>query len=211
MNVLIVVLLALATPEGDYKSALGSYERYQYDQTVQKLTALLQTPPANAKLRQDSRALLAFAHYMKRDEASARSALHELFRENVDYALDRDVQHPDLVRFYDTERNAYVAALQTKPLALQPPPAARPTLGDRQPWLRAIPLGVGQFVNQDYVTGAIFMGLELALIGLNVAGSVWRYSLQNPGGTFRPGGVVAPRGLGGRGRARLGGPCALPQ
>lgn len=194
MIIVFVVLTAvLGTAETDFRAAQTSYDAYQYDKAIQLLNAMLLTPPSNAKLRQDARALLGFSHYLKRDEANARAALRELLRENVDYVIDREALHPDLVRFYDTERNAYIASLKTTPLQIaQPGGPSEPTLGDRQPWLRVIPLGVGQFVNQDYVTGGIFLGTELALIALNVAGSVWRYSLyDSASGTYRAGAVEA--------------------
>lgn len=192
MIVFVVLSAVLGTAENDFRGAQNSYDAYQYDKAIQQLNAMLATPPTNAKLRQDARALLSFSHYLKRDEANARTALRELLRENVDYVIDREALHPDLVRFYDTERNAYIASLKTTPLQIAQPGPSQPTLGDRQPWLRVIPLGVGQFVNQDYVTGGIFLGTELALIALNVAGSVWRYSLyDSASGTYRAGAVEA--------------------
>lgn len=185
----LLLLIMLASPESDLATARTAYEAYRYDQAISQLDKLLGAAPKNAQTRQDAQALLAFAHYLKRDQEKARIAVRLLLQENVDYKVDREALHPALVQFYDDERNAYIASLKTQPalvpqLKLEP----APTLGDRQPWLRAVPLGVGQFANEDYVTGGVFLGLEVALIALNVAGSVWRYSsLDSTTNTYRSG------------------------
>lgn len=171
------------------------YDNYEYARSAAKLKGLLSDPPTNAKVRQRARLMLAFSHLWLRDETAAKSDLQELFRENPDYPLERELHHPDLVKFYDREHTQYVAqapvAHPAPGTALEAAPRTPvQTAGDRHPWLRIFPLGIGQFVNHDSVGGGLFLGVELGLIGANVAGALWRSSLKSGGG-YKSGAVAA--------------------
>jgi hypothetical protein len=227
-RVLVLVLIACALADPAYaarhkKKAPGAateslgaqlakgealFEEYQYQQAAAVFRAILDQSPADAKVRQRAMLMLALTLYYAKDEAGAGMQLKELFRENVDHPFDRELFHPDLVRFYDTERNAYLEGLEVQPKQIvadpvvsSPPsaPAALPlethaalpqTLGDRHPWLRIFPI-VGHFANYDHVGGAVFLALELALIGMNVGGAVARVMLRYPEGDYRPGAAEA--------------------
>jgi hypothetical protein len=186
------------SPEAQLAQAELAYDDYEYVSASAQLSALLDKQPANAKTRQRARLLLAFSQYFRKDESAAKSALTDLFRENVDYPFERELFHPDLVRFFDTTRNEYVASLNVKPQALVVAPSAEPkqtpesvvtpplapaveTLGDRHVWLRIFPI-IGHYANYDLVGGSVFLSLEVLLIGMNVGGAVAYQRLAVPGG-----------------------------
>jgi hypothetical protein len=201
------------TQDEQLAAAEVAYEDYDYATAASLLQQLLNKAVSNAKLRQRAWLLLGFSRHFLRDEPAAKSALAELFRENVDYPFERELHHPDLVRLFDTERNAYLASISvtpasqpitppviivapaSEPTASQPvivetPKAAVQTLGDRQPWLRIFPI-VGHFANHDYVGGGVFLALETAFIGMNVGGAVAYAMLRYPEGDFRSGAFEA--------------------
>ncbi len=189
------------SPEAQLAHAELAYDDYNYVSAVAQLTAILDKQPANAKTRQRARLLLSFSQYFRKDETAAKAALTDLLRENVDYPFERELYHPDLVRFFDTTRNEYVAALNVKPKEIvvapsapnsepakepsalvTPTPAAQAqTLGDRHVWLRIFPI-VGHYANYDLVGGSVFLSLEVLLIGMNVGGAIAYQSLAVPGG-----------------------------
>jgi len=197
------------TNEQELAKAESAYDDYKYDRSITVLQSLLDKQPTDAKVRQRARLLLAFSYYFKRDELSAQAALKNLFRENVDYQVDREMHHPDLARFYDTEYRAYVSSLVLKPAEAQQLPQAsstttivaapdqtssvsiprevegRKTIGDDHPWVRIFPGGIGHFLNHDFVGGGIFLGLEVVLIGMNVTAAILRPTLR-AGAVYRP-------------------------
>jgi hypothetical protein len=185
--------IANATPEQELQAGERFYDDYNYERAIATLKDLLEKNPANATIRQRARLLLSFSYYFRKDEPKAKSVLADLLRENVDYPLDRELHHPDLVRFYDTERNAYVASLKVAPASVPviehvQPAASAPsvtkvpdppkTTGDRHPWVRILPGGIGHLFNHDYAVGAVFISLEVALIGMNVATAILRPTLR---------------------------------
>ena len=191
---LFVLFVAMAPPSPKQQLERGekAYADYHYSQAIGLLQNLLADPAlTDGPTRQEARLTLAFSFYLSGRESDARDQLRKLFRENASYPLDRDATHPDLVRFYDSERNAYVASLKTTPAALSVAAEPLRTLGDRQPWLRIFPLGIGQFANHDFVAGGIFCGLELALVGTNIVAAVARNGLRQ-GSTFRLGSNPVP-------------------
>jgi hypothetical protein len=109
-----------ASPKDQLKKAQAAYDEYRYPQAITQLERLLADPNlSDGGIRQKARELLAFSYYLSNRESDGQEQLAKLFRENVDYPLDRDSTHPDLVRFYDGERNRYVAALNTKPAQIE--------------------------------------------------------------------------------------------
>jgi hypothetical protein len=188
----LFLLLAAATPTPQSRAAAAekAYDVYDYKKAVPQLEALLADPALkDAALRQKARAMLAFSYYYLKREADAETSLRELFKENVDYPVDRDSVPPDAYRFYTEAHNKYVGELKVEPVAAPKATvvARVPSTGDKHPWLRIFPLGIGHFVNRDYVAGGIFAGLELVLIGGNVLGSIERYQLRQPDGLYRVG------------------------
>lgn len=222
------------TQEEQVAAAELAYEEYDYATAASMLQQLLNKAVANAKVRQRAWLLLAFSRHFLRDEPAAKSALAELFRENVDYPFEREMYHPDLVRLFDTERNAYLASITvvpasqpvtpqviavapaSEPTRSEPPPViTKPlplamTLGDRHPWLRIFPI-VGHFANHDYVGGGIFLALETAFIGMNVGGAVAYSLLRYPEGDFRQGAFEAQlvQNIGGLGAITLAVICIV--
>lgn len=90
------------------------------------------------------------------------------------------------------EPAAAPATLQVVPS--EPPPApAKPITLERAeyqpapPGVRWLPLGIGQFLNGDPVGGGVFLSLELALVGANVAFTVVNTRARLPNGDFPPG------------------------
>ncbi len=181
---------SLATPQDALARAEEAFTDYRYTETAQILETLLAEPHlSDAAVRQRAQLVLAFSRlYDDKDEVRAAAALAPLFRENVDYPVDRDEFHPRLVAFYTRERNRYVASLNEAPSSLAvvvpaPPPPLQ-TSGDRHPWVRIFPLGIGHFVNDDHVAGGIFLGLELALGAANAAASIMKYQMRLENGRY---------------------------
>jgi hypothetical protein len=228
MTWIICLVLAAApqksSPKERLKAVERAFDRYEYDKAVKIATQLFADPAfVDPKQRQQARLLLAFSCFLAGKTEDAAEALLKLFKENLDYPLDRDATHPDLLAFYDKERAKFVAALpplkppepdvspppapasapasaEAQPAAPQtivvapsstsPPPTVaapvqvdtRVTLGDRHPWLRIFPLGIGHFVNHDYAVGGAFLALEVALVAANIAlGIVYRGMLTKDG------------------------------
>jgi hypothetical protein len=194
-------------------AAERAYDNYKYKDAITKLSALLDDEHfQDSASRQKARLLLAFSYYISQKEADAARELERLFRENVDYPLDRDSTHPDVLRFYDRERAKYVAPTvptsapasqpaETKVITVAPPasaPQAAPdatavqkpeveTIGDRHKWVRIFPGGVGHFLNHDFGAGAAFLSLEAACVGTNIAFAVMREQLRLRDRTFPAG------------------------
>ncbi len=170
--------------------AENAFTDYRYADAIPLLEAVLADPELKDALRrQRARLLLGFSHYYQKDEGKASEALVPLFRENADYPVDRDEFHPSVVAFYTREHNRYVAALNEAPasVAVVAPPPVVKTAGDRHPWVRIFPGGIGHFVNYDFAAGGVFLGLELALAATNVTASVLKYQMRLPNGHFPAG------------------------
>ncbi len=180
MNALVFVILA-ATPRESLQQARDAFDNYDYAKSINLLQTVLANPPKDIALGQDARALLAYCLFYQHNEPKAREELDKLFGENANYPIDKDTLHPTLVRFAENERAKFTSA----PVIIQAD-AGPQTLGDRQPWLRIFPLGIGHFVNHDHLSGGLFLGTELLLTGANVAASVLRYDLREPNGLYRP-------------------------
>ena len=196
-----VVAAPTATASWQDRLALAerTYDDYRYTDAIPMFTALLADPSfTDGPARQKARALLAFSYYISQKEPEAAAELDRLFRENVDYPLDRDATHPDVLKFYDNERNRYVASLNTKPVEVQKTEArkaeapANETIGDRHKWVRIFPGGIGHFLNHDYAGGAAFLALEVALGGTNLAMALLREGLKAPDGKYRQGTNPSP-------------------
>jgi hypothetical protein len=197
----LCLLLHASTPEQALQdSAQRAFDEYQFDITLSLLDELLARPLKDAALRQKAHALRAFASYYLRNEERAERDLREVFRENVDFHVDRTAFHPDLLGFFNRVRNHYLAEASVEPatapaslptsLPASAPAVVAPlkivaTLGDRAPWLRLFPLGVGHFANRDRLGGALFLSSELALVALNIAAAAVRASMRLPNGLYR--------------------------
>ena len=61
-------------------------------------------------------------------------------------------------------------------------------MGDRHPWLRIFPGGIGHFVNHDFAAGGVFLGLEAACVATNIALGIVHNGTKTADGRFyRPG------------------------
>ncbi len=190
--------------EKRFEAAEHAYDRYKFKEAITKLTQLLEDPEfRDGPSRQKARLLLAFSHYISQNEKEAVPLLEQLFRENLEYPLDRNATHPDLLQFYDREHAAYSAKIAPASAPVQvitaapvseapaiereaprPPPQ---TIGDRHKWVRIFPGGIGHFLNHDYPAGATFLTLEAALVATNVTFAVLRQTLRLPDGSFPQG------------------------
>ncbi len=166
---------APTSAQGRFNAAEKSYNDYRYDDAILQLSDLLRDSTfTDGAQRQKARLMLAFSYYITQHEKEASVELDRLFRENSDYPLDRDATHPDMLRFYDSERARYLASLKpvsepsvaSKPIVVAPRPAE--TIGDRHVWVRIFPAGIGHFLNHDYAGGAAFLSLEAALLATNL-------------------------------------------
>ena len=187
---MIFALLIAVHPKLDAAERL--YDDYQYAPAAKAFLAVLADPSfVDGPSRQRARLLLAFSYVWLGREGDASRELGHLFTENVDFPIDRADHHPSLLHVYDRERSRYLA-----PLARSSPSIIKPrlqaSLGDRQPWLRAIPGGVGHFANRDPVTGGAFLGAELTLIAANITAAVLWYRLQTSDGEFIAGSRPVP-------------------
>lgn len=201
---LVVIAAAPADPdEASLAAGRTAYESYKFKQAIKELDALVARKPKSAAIRQSAELLLAFSYFVERNEAQARQVLRELLVENPDVTIDRDAHSPPLLAFFDEERESYMKSLAAATVVvapvLEPPrttatapvaPPQKTSLGDRHPWLRVLPLGIGHFVNAD-PTGGAFLALELACVGFNVGGALWFASLRNSDGTYRDGAFAA--------------------
>lgn len=75
-----------------------------------------------------------------------------------------------------------------------PRPAERPRLSEdaavyrpAAAYVRWLPLGIGQFLNGDPLGGGVFLSLELALIGANLAFTILNLRARSPSGVFPAG------------------------
>ncbi len=187
----VLFLLFAATPRAELKRAEVAYDNYRYAEAISTLRKLLSgTALEDGPSHQKARFVLAMALYLSNKESDAGVELQRLFRENVDYAIDRETLHPDLVRFFDSEHARYLSGLQRS--VAQPPAApakktevvSATSFGDRNIWIRIFPLGIGQFANADPLAGGLFLGVELACIGTNVAAATVRYSARTAAGDY---------------------------
>ena len=158
-----------------------AYDEYDFAGAIERLLVVLGDPELkDGASRQRARLLLAFSLRLANpdhDVPQAAAELQRLFAENVDYELDRGATPPELVHFFDSERAKFVASMNEVP-------AEARTTGDKHPWTRIFPGGIGHFLNHDYAAGGAFLGLELALVATNVAvGVVW-WRLRQADGFF---------------------------
>lgn len=125
MTLIAAVLLLAAPPtKARFADVERAYDNYRFDDAIVKGRSLLDDPHfTDGPSRQKLRALIAFSYYITQREAEASKELERLFRENVDYAIDRKRTHPDMLRFFDSEHARYLASLQAKPA----PPASTPS------------------------------------------------------------------------------------
>jgi len=170
-----------------------------FDQVVSHLKPLVE-PKLQLTQREDAvRALelLGLACFYLRREDEARGYFEQLVRQSPDHLLDPLTVPPPAIRFYEEIR-----ARLSKELELQREAVKRQL--EREAELRrqanivvervelrrnsrvlaVVPLGVGQFQNDDDLAGYLFLGAELATSTASVAlwASVER--LRNASGRF---------------------------
>lgn len=180
-----------AAPAADtFGKAQTAYDNYEFAPAAQLYRKAIASGQLDPHRTAQARLRLGFSLFIAQDRAGAEIALADLFDHEPAFILERRGVHPDLLKFYDSQHEKWLSAhvppvpphVTPAPLPptihADPPTAPVQTEGYRPaPWpVRLIPLGVGQFANGDPVGGGIWLGAELALIGLNIVSSLEHFS-----------------------------------
>jgi tetratricopeptide (TPR) repeat protein len=192
-----LAVLALAQPArlaadefDDFTKARNAYEGGEYAAAVERFTALLASEPRNPAIVLESQKLLGVSYLFVGDQAAAEAALLKLLTLSPEFELDPMLFPIEVIDFFtdvkarNDERLAALTRARASEEAARRQAEEERRLAEieklkrnvylernleRRSWLVAIlPLGAGQFQNDEPVKGALFLGGEL-LLGAAVA------------------------------------------
>lgn len=137
-----------------------------------ELQALLARGPSLApEVRRQALLWLGDLLYAEGGPNAARNVFETLLGEAPTYPIDPFAHSPQVVQFFEDLR----ASLEPPEFEVQPTP---------WPWTMLLPGGIGYFIDQKPVAGAIVGGLQIAGFGLSLATYVQLNESYPRGGTF---------------------------
>lgn len=187
---LAVALLAAAPPAAgdefdDFTKARNAYEAGEYAVAVERFTALLAAEPRNPAIVLESQKLLGVSYLFVGDQAAAEAALLKLLALSPDFALDPMLFPIEVIDFFtdvkarNDERLAALSRARAAEEETRRQAEEERRLAEieklkrnvylerdrrQRSWLVALlPLGAGQFQNDEPVKGGLFLGGELLL------------------------------------------------
>ncbi|MDP2310021.1 MAG: hypothetical protein Q8P18_28645 [Pseudomonadota bacterium] len=126
-----------------------------------ELQALLARGPSLApEVRREALLWLGDLLYAEGGANAARNVFETLLGEDPEYPIDRFAHSPEVVAFYESLRSAAAPPpLLPSALDLEPTP---------WPWTVLLPAGVGYFIDEKPVAGAIVGGIQAAGFGVSL-------------------------------------------
>ena len=178
-------------PEVALRQGLFAFGQGEYAKALEILKPLAGPPPLLGKesdladLRKTLGVLLFIAD--QKGEARAQFELWLLMDHRA--ALDPYSTAPWLLKFFEDIKQSIapnaeeVARLQQeRQRHYEAPRLYEKTLQPKLEFLCYLPFGVGQFQNGDLELGVLFLGLELAMLAVNIAGYVYGQLIAEPDG-----------------------------
>lgn len=118
--------------------------------------------------------VLAFSLFYVDAKADAASELRDLFAINPEAEIVPRDYPPPAVSFFRETKAKWVSD--------QAPREATAPHG--RSWTEFLPIGIGQFVQHDWLYGSLYLGGEVVLVGGNVACLLVRLKLRAADGTY---------------------------
>ncbi len=199
MQTLITLLLQLSisqvgpSPEATLKSAIEDFGFGEHAKASAKLGQVLS--PIQLKSMEDvilARQYLGACYHLTGDLEGAKREFSMLLALDSAHRLDPEVFSPALVRFFEKVRDDAGLGSKPRPPRKKKPPVPKvvvtpePDQAKHSAAFAIIPFGVGQFMNEHPVRGALF---AVAEIGLFTAAAVTFAGFENlklDNGSFRP-------------------------
>lgn len=160
----------MATARAELEQARLHYERGEWGAAVRLFILTLETTPRRLRERDDLHAgflYYAFTLFLQGEAEQARDRLGVALRLDPQYRPSPVTTRPDLLQFYNTERDAWVAAHGSEPTPLQevfPDLAPRPVR--RGLFVPAAGFGLRQLGHRG--AGDAFLVAETSLLVANV-------------------------------------------
>ena len=210
---MVVAAPALAAPHDDLQQARSAYQFGDYKKAIEFLLPTLYPTPSlrTAADQIAARRLLGLAFLFERNESSAEREFLALLRLDPDFKLDPLLDPPPFVDFFNRVRTKYQEVILTEEQRRREEEEIRRLAeakraeqaakleADRQNrerlvwvldaprrsrWLALVPLGVGQFQNDQHAKGHAFLWSELVLGTASVSLAL-AVRIRYPHGTFR--------------------------
>jgi len=191
-----------ALPRGQVKSSFRTAKNHylygNYKEVIEHLTPLLESGSLlDGELLIQGHEMLGLAHYYLGKKASARAVFERLIRRAPEHQLSPVMVPPPAVAFYFDIREKLLPEIKQERAALEAQRAKeRARLLESQTrvvyiekrlnsrWIAVMPLGLGQFQNDDPLLGTLFLGSELLSIGLSLSFLYAMEDLRNENGRF---------------------------
>ena len=192
MSALLATVLVLAAPN-PVERGMRAYSDNKFNAAVSAFYQAL-SGGVEPAVEPRARLHLAFALWHLGRHSEADAELRVLLRKFPQHDIDDDYFHPTLVQFYRRVRYEVIPPPETPPPIVVAPasvpvaPASTPSASapvatpiievaavhpsSATLFLRTLPLGIGHFVNKDYVGGALWLAAQAILIGGNIAAAV---------------------------------------
>ncbi len=168
--------MQLGSPQSELRRARNSFEYGNYNDVIEHLEMGLAQDIFNTEQLVDVYRMLGLSYYITSETFKARQAFLSLLRLEPDYELNPLFIHPDIIDLFESVREDNQEELQRivrERLGIQDDEDTNVetrSLRYNPYWVNFIPFGAGQFQNEDYVKGGLFLGFEAGLFALNITG-----------------------------------------
>lgn len=186
----------------EFDRGRNAYIYGDYPTVVSALTPLLEPEPRieDPATRVEAFELLGLAHFYLGQRDKARRVFESLVRFRPDHRLNPVLVPPEAVSFYTEDvRRPLMVLIEEEREAVRKQQREEEerrrqanlvyidTESVRNSRLVALlPFGIGQFQNDDPIWGGVFLGTEVAAIGLSVGFWAMVKNLSNDAGTYSP-------------------------
>ena len=166
--------IVVVTPQEELSDIDRAYGEAHFELVVPRARKLLASKRLTVLADRDRlERILAFSLFYVDAKADAKEELRALFELNPEADIAARDYPPPLVSFFRETKAEWVSAQG---------PRDRPASG-RQ-WTEFLPLGIGQFVQHDWLYGAVYAGSEVVLVAGNLSFLFLRLKLRAPDGTY---------------------------
>lgn len=209
-SLLLILLLfgpAHADPAADYQKGRNAYLYGDFKKTIQLLDPLVGADPVelvDAEKANLALEMLGLSRYYLGEEEAAKVVFERLILREPDRALSPITAPPEAVALYDALKGELQAEIDRRREAIEKAraeQAERDRLYVREEFrynsrvLAVLPLGIGQFQNDDDLWGGLFLGGELIAIALSVSFLLAAEDLRNANGLYDRADIANARNL----------------
>lgn len=176
----LAVMVEVAWAEDDGSRAALGHAIQQYlagnaPEARTELQVLLARGPSLApEVRREAMLWLGDLLFAEGGPDAARNVFETLLSEAPRYPIDRFAHAPEVVAFFESLR----APMLARPVEPQP------RAPEPWPWMVLLPGGIGFFVDEKPLAGAVVGGLQAASLGLSIATYVELQRTYPDGGQF---------------------------